>query len=111
MQNRIVTFRLSEREFSQISSHSARAGMSISASVRALVVDAIADKKTDQVIKSLAAIEAKLNEKPDATDVPQDAQVAKIAKALAGLIDNVFLPAAPVDRKAQIKQIAQTLVE
>ena len=111
MQNRIVTFRLTAGEFAQISAHSARAGLSISASVRALVVDAIDDKKSDQILKSLSAIEAKLSEKPAAVEVPKDAQIAKIVQALAGLIDNVFLPAAAVDRKVQIKQIAQSLTE
>ena len=111
MQNRVVTFRLSASEFAQISAHSARAGLSISASVRALVIDAIDDKKSDQILKSLSLIQAQLNEKPAAIEVPKDVQIAKIAQALAGLIDNVFLPAAPVDRKSQIKQIAQALAE
>lgn len=111
MQNRVVTFRLSASEFAQISAHSARAGLSISASVRALVIDAIDEKKSDQIIKALSSIEAKLSEKPEVVEVQKDAQIAKIAQALASLIDNVFLPAATVDRKVQIKQIAQSLTE
>lgn len=111
MQNRVVTFRLSASEFAQISAHSARAGLSISASIRALVIDAIDDKKNDQIIKALVSIQSKINEKSASQEPPKDEGIAKIMQALVGLIDNVFLPAAAVDRKSQLKQIVQALSE
>lgn len=111
MQNRVVTFRLSAGEFARISAHSARAGLTISASIRALVIDAIDDKKNDQIIKALVSIQSQINEKPASQEVPKDEGIAKIMQALVGLIDNVFLPAAAVDRKSQLKQIVQALSE
>lgn len=109
MQNRVVTFRLSSAEFAQISAHSARAGLSISASVRALVLSSIGDKKSDQILDRLASIQRQIETPSVSPEPPKNEQIDRIAQALVGLVENHFLPLAAVDRKPQIREILQIL--
>jgi hypothetical protein len=108
MQNKVVTFRLSESEFKHISVHAARAGLSISASVRAIVIDQIEDKSAKEILRKLDSILSETT-KTKSTKTEPDTQVLGIRNALVGLIENVFLPSAPTDRKPQIKEILTIL--
>jgi hypothetical protein len=108
MQNKVVTFRLSESEFKLISVHAARAGLSISASVRAILVDQIEDKSAKDILTKLDSILIETT-KTKSTKTDPDSQILVVRLALAGLIENVFLPSAPTDRKMQIKEILTIL--
>jgi hypothetical protein len=108
MQNKVVTFRLSEAEFKQISVHAARAGLSISASVRAMVVGQIEDRSSKEILTRLDSISHEMS-KSKPIKLEPDSQITAIRNALVGLVENVFLPAAPTDRKTQIRDLLTIL--
>lgn len=108
MQNKVVTFRLTDGEFKQISTHAARAGLSISASVRAIVIDQIEDKSAREILRKLDSISQEVT-KTKSIKVEPNSQILAICQALTGLIENVFLPAAPTDRKPQIRDLLTIL--
>ena len=94
METRIVTFRMFSAEFAQISTHAARAGLTISGAVRALVFSSLGDKRPDDILKRLTCIERMLERPAVPAAVLGIEHMVLIKQALASLIEQHFLPVA-----------------
>lgn len=109
MASKIVTLRVSDEEFTKISRHSARAGLSVSATLRALIFDGLDDKRPDDILKELDSIRSLLTKVPEPNMKPVVDEIQIVKAAIAGLIEQHFLPTTPSDRKQSVRDILTDL--